>query len=351
MAALTSCLRPWIGTAAAVACLTAIAATPAAALTINVTFDASVIALPDTTENTIKGAFNTVKAQYEAAITNNITVNVNVGWGVVNTTPLTTEVGEALVNSQSVVGYSNLKTLLSGTGATLPTNDPTGGGAFFFLVPNAEAKALSLLSPTASGVDGYIGFSSSLTFDFDESNGVSAGQYDFAAVAKHELSHVLGRATSLTVTAPSPFYAYAADIFRYTSPGTNSFTGAASVNAYASTDGGTTRLGTLNDDAAGGDRSDWKTTGSTNDAQNAFMPTGQVSCLSVSDRKFLEALGYTFSGSASTLFKTGDACAPAGATASVNAAAAVPEPASLGLFAVGAGMIAALRRRRSTRNS
>lgn len=41
-------------------------------------------------------------------------------------------------------------------------------------------------------MDGSITFNSKRTFDFDPSNGITAGQFDFVGTATHEIGHVLG---------------------------------------------------------------------------------------------------------------------------------------------------------------
>src|SRR5207237_10488645 len=72
---------------------------------------------------------------------------------------------------------------------SLPNSDPTGAGHYW--VSTAEGKALGLYA--GNGPDGSVGFSSTAAFDYDASNGVSPGTYDFAGVVAHELSEVLGR--------------------------------------------------------------------------------------------------------------------------------------------------------------
>jgi hypothetical protein len=75
--------------------------------------------------------------------------------------------------------------------SNLPTSDPTNGATIW--TSTAEAKALGL--DAGIWTDGYVGFSSTLAFDYDNSNGVTAGQYDFMGTVMHEISEVLGRET------------------------------------------------------------------------------------------------------------------------------------------------------------
>ena len=55
----------------------------------------------------------------------------------------------------------------------------------------ANAKALGYNS-TSSSIDASITFSSDFAFDFDPKDGIASQQYDFIAVATHEIGHALG---------------------------------------------------------------------------------------------------------------------------------------------------------------
>jgi len=57
----------------------------------------------------------------------------------------------------------------------------------------AVLKALKLnTGQPANAADASINFSSSFAFDYNPSNGITPGSYDFTAVAVHELGHALG---------------------------------------------------------------------------------------------------------------------------------------------------------------
>jgi hypothetical protein len=62
----------------------------------------------------------------------------------------------------------------------------------------ANAKAMGLLGATATA-DATITFSNLFSFDFDQSNGISAGMYDFVGVAIHELGHAMGFTSGVDV--------------------------------------------------------------------------------------------------------------------------------------------------------
>jgi hypothetical protein len=333
--------------------------TPARALVINVTYDSTILSRDNAAA--IQTAFETVVQHFETAIANPISVNLHVAWGKVNTTVMSpARVGETRVNA---VGFYNFATtrahlIAGGVTAPLPTTDPTGRN--LFLIPTAQAKALGMTGITIPAYDAYIGFSSVHAFrQFD--TGVSPlVAYDFMGVAAHEIEHALGRVSGLIGT--SPVFGYAADMFRYTAPGVNSFvyntpTGASppATPAYASVDGGTTVLGVYNDATTGGDRVDWKAPGSTRNAQNATLETGKEYCLSTADRRLMTGLGYAFTDAAASLYIGGEDCAPFGASLAaitdfpLTEMVDAPEPAALGLLALGAtslGMIRWRARRR-----
>ena len=60
-----------------------------------------------------------------------------------------------------------------------------------YVLTTAEAEALGLAG--SSGINGYVGFSSSFAFAYDDSGGVPPGEYDFFGVVAHEISEVMGR--------------------------------------------------------------------------------------------------------------------------------------------------------------
>ncbi len=66
-------------------------------------------------------------------------------------------------------------------------------------LPNANAKALGLITGNQDGEDANITFSDRFTFDFDQSDGIGAGQFDFVGVAIHEIGHALGFTSGVDV--------------------------------------------------------------------------------------------------------------------------------------------------------
>lgn len=323
-----------------------------------VTYDSSITSLPNA--STVEASFNTVTQQFSNALTNQASIGIYVSSGMI--APSNPYVGAKSLSSGDVSGsydvtdvmgssaaasFTNTTAALAAAGdRNLPSIDPTGGKTYY--MPQAEVKALAL-SPssysTSSPYDGYIGFSSSLTFYYGTTP--VSGNYSFQAAAQHEIEEVLGRTSTLNNSAAAAQYLQQAnplDLFRYSAPGTSaSFSENAS--AYLSTNGGTTPLGTVDSTSTGGDRSDWSTaTGSTNDAQNTNLVTGTNQGLSVSDGMVLQGLGYKVSpNNGAGLFLAANN--PTGAASSLTTVT-TPEPASLSILAAGAAFAGLLRRRR-----
>ena len=217
---------------AAVTLLAASTAQPAAALVIKPSFDSSITSLANT--STITAAFTTVANKFASQFTTSPQINVRVSWGSVGGYSLPSgTVGASRTSLYGYYTYSQVKSFLTTAAqknpanttlaiavANLPTTAPTGVSQY--VVPSSEAKALGLISPTQASFDGSIGFAGSPSgYDFDPTNGVAAGTYDFQAVAAHELDEVLGHISGLYSTTPT--YRTVFDLFRYKSPGVLEF--------------------------------------------------------------------------------------------------------------------------------
>ncbi len=294
------CSFGWACGASALGTVLAIGlARPAAAFTIDPTYDSSITSLPNAAS--VESAFNTVAGDYANAFAGNQVINVGVSWGSVGGSSLPSNaVGASLSNLYGYYTYSNIKSYLTQAArnapsnaalatavAHLPVTAPSGIGQY--VVPSSEAKALGLIAPGQAGADGYVGFAGSVSkYTFNPAGGIAPGTYDFQAVAAHELAEVLGRITGLASATPS--YRTVFDLYRYSATGTLDL--GYNDAAYLSIDGGKTSLGAFNNSSSGGDRSDWLTVSTSSDVQDAFVAPGQALNLTDADLAALDALGY-----------------------------------------------------------
>ncbi len=131
----------------------------------------------------------------------------------------------------------------NGAGSATPYVDRAGANNQAITMTSANAKALGL-TPVAqkvdgcqSNCDGFIEFNSIYAYDYDRSDGVARGTFDFVGLAIHEIGHALGFVSGVDVldTNSSSSY-YPADQFTYVAPLDMFRCSAASVAAGADID-------------------------------------------------------------------------------------------------------------------
>ena len=217
----------------------------------NFSWDASVSSAPAA----FKAAVLAAGQQFATYFADNITVNLNVGWGEAGGAAVTSPVAAGSF-VQSPTTYDDFAANLAAVAASGDDQSTVGalnylsvsGGAAPFNVANAQSKAFGLIAPTATAADGSIGFSAGVTWDFDPSNGISVGAYDFFAAFAHAASHAMGRVND---GANDPL-----SLFSFTASGTPAAANA--TNAYLSMDGGVTKLASF---LSSGDLSDFSLPG------------------------------------------------------------------------------------------
>jgi hypothetical protein len=279
--------------AAAAALLATVVATPASALVINLNDIGGV------TGSNAEAGFNIAAAYWQSVITNDVTINFDVGFsalgpnilGGTNST-LTTASIQGVQGRIATFGSTSAvdqQVASGGLAPLVPGDYPVGAvemvtpgyvngdlgidnatavfdtdGSYnntVIALSTANAKALGyVFNPGV--VDGTIQFSSTFAFDFNPLDGVTAGQYDFIGVAIHEMGHALGFLSGADdfdyVGCPSgpycgvydnfpvndEWWGYTMDLFRYSTD----FDGQArldwrpGVDSYFSIDRGATEL-------------------------------------------------------------------------------------------------------------
>jgi hypothetical protein len=154
-------------------------------------------------------AFNRAAQNWESIIMSPITIYIDVDFGATNFGQ-TWPAGVVGATGSPSGSYSypsvraNLIAQANGEGngtkqgifnalpsTTVPTDLGDGSAVD---VSNSIARAIGLLPATAPPSDdaAHIAFNSNFTFDFDPSDGITANQIDFDAVATHEIGHALG---------------------------------------------------------------------------------------------------------------------------------------------------------------
>jgi hypothetical protein len=336
---------------------------------------------------------------WSSLFTDNVTVNININFsalspGVLGQTGSTqqifsySQVYNALNNDKSSADdniavnslskNSTFNMLLNrtsnspkGYGSATPYLDKDGDANNSKIRMNtANAKALGLRGN--SGNDASISFSNLFSWDFNRSNGITAGTFDFVGIAAHEIGHALGFISGVDIldyNSSSAYYrddqfTYVSplDLFRYSTDSKN--LGAIDWTAdardkYFSLDRGLTKIAAFSTGEIHGDgrqASHWK----DNLGLGIMDPTsapGEFLQITENDKRAFDAIGWnraigtSISSSLSTAV-VGNSDGILGVNSS-NTATAVPEPANfIGTFICAAfGVKMVLKRRQKLSES
>lgn len=220
--------------------------------------------------------------------------------------------------------------------ATLPAGRSVSGN-LQLTKANAKALGFSGLDTQFGTSDATIVFNSAFNFDYDNTNGVTAGSIDFQTAATHEIGHALGftssvdsidttTATQLPTVSPTTL-----DLFRFARTGTNhpmTITGFTN-DPRDLTPGDDTvtsdlaneyRMSTGVTNGDGNQASHWKDDGLTGQYIGIMDPTlasGTTESLTDADFRAMDLIGYDIA----------------------------PEPSTIGLLVIAAGVALLMRRR------
>lgn len=182
-----------------------------AALLVSAPAQALIFNLTSTGNASADAGFQAAASYWQSQFSDNITVNITSNFAVLGAGILG-QAGSTDLNSN----YSAMRAALaadatSSADATMVSGLSTGssysryingtlqnGGAAHVQsgvtqvgMSTANAKALGLLGSTTTQ-DAEITFNSLFSFDFDQTNGIGAGLFDFVGIAIHELGHAMG---------------------------------------------------------------------------------------------------------------------------------------------------------------
>lgn len=337
--------------------------------------------------------FKIAASYWESVLTNNVTLNFNVGFA-----PLGPKVLGGTLTRKYVVDIGSYQGALAATGnsaldatvaahlaplstkgsvtAIVPAyvNPITKDGVAdngVRIAPNGSAVASNVVISSANlkafdvaigGADAQIQFSSTFAFDFNPLNGIKSGTYDFIGVAIHEMGHALGflsGADTFDYNVGSGFppdeYAFAttADLFRYT--GEDSLNWAFNQPAYFSIDGGATPFqgdayfSTGENFGDGWQASHWKANDTCHDfigVMNPYTCGGLMDEVTSADLGLFDAIGWNTK--VDVLANPGYKATTADVFRSwVAAGNAVPEPESWAMLIFGFAAIGGAMRYRT----
>lgn len=179
---------------------------------------------------------------------------------------------------------------------------------------NANNTTLSLTDANQRAVglspnnirSGTITFSSAFNWDFDPTDGITPGAFDFVGLATHEIGHTLGFSSGVdtldaqaSAVSETSFRATALDLFRYSvdsraqGPGTIDVT-ADARDKFFSLDGGTTKIASFATGVTYGDgtqASHWKD-GMGLGIEDPTASPGELLSISELDRRAFDVIGY-----------------------------------------------------------
>jgi RTX calcium-binding nonapeptide repeat (4 copies) len=286
--------------------------------------------------------FTAAANNWAKTLSNNATINVSVvfrdlGTGVLGQNVAEranysyTDVYTALSNGRrSTDDYQSVRNLQTGADFDLllnrTSNNPNGNGSLTPYLDNdgdannstirlnrANAKALGLISATAAGNDTTLIFNSnsSLQWDFDPTDGITAGSYDFTGLATHEFGHALGFESGVDVVdtnAPAPdneyTYVSALDLFRFSADSLAQGRGvidltASTTDKYFAVDGGVTKIASFATGVNNGDGRQpqhWKD-GLGLGLLDPTVAPGERLQISQLDKRALDVIGWNVVGS------------------------------------------------------
>jgi hypothetical protein len=280
---------------------------------INVTYDSSVDDAPAAFKVDVQYAVSVL----DVAFSNNVTLNIHVGWGEVGGLALqSTDLGESETAVAPKYTYSQIvgalqqaasqpnasPDLVAAAQTLVGLPDPTDGGPFDIGLAEAQALGLAPNNPTAN--DGWVGFAANASeWSYSTTATPASNKYYLVGTILHEITEVMGRDSDIGKAGDHYSDAWGVpDLFRFSGGQRSDSPGPGHSTAYFSIDNGTTVLGVWNNHA-GSDFGDWNANGnqaggggtgpSGNDSFNDFSDPGVLNQITNTDLTLMHVLGWT----------------------------------------------------------
>lgn len=255
-------------------------------MNLNISFDQPLGSLP----SGLVAAVNYVVNYFDTLFTNNVTVNIHLGYGEIEGSPLSAgAIGESQANFASV-SYTQAVGALASTGqlgsTTLPVSSPFAAGTLW--LTTAQERALGLLPANSAEIDGWVGISNTAPFSYAANVTPGPSEHYLIGVLEHEFTEVMGRLSFIGSHLGATQSYSLMDLYRFSAPGAlQTGTG---TPAYFSIDNGTTNLDNWNT-KFGGDLGDWAASAGS-DAFLAFSQPGVIENVSGPDLTLMNTIGW-----------------------------------------------------------
>ncbi len=302
--------------------------------------------------------FSAAAWYWEQVLTDDVTINLNVGFAPLGGTIL----GQAS-SASGLKSQTAWRDAITADASTSIDGIAVGNLASFnaanVRLNTSVQKSLGLYTGQANAIDGNITFNSTRPWDFDTRDGFQAVASDFLSVAIHEIGHVLGFTSAVASNSGANSTPANTDMFRY-KDGALSFTWGGSP--YFSVDGGASQVFGWSEFSSGADgfqTSHWKEGARIHDgvsctvlleAQIGIMdPTGglcQMGIVTGQDLALFDVIGWDLAY---------DILQYPGYTISTaqilqgymtGSLPAIPEPGTWAMLLAGLGLVGASARRR-----